>query len=377
MPQLQGAEAGARTADARTLLAGTAYQTEVITADYNTYLNRNPAPGATGDVPYWLNEFRAGVTQDQFVASLVASPEYYFNDAPALIGAPASIDTWVRAVYKQFFPGYTVSAGELSFWDSGISGGQFSLFQAALILDTSSLYRFGNLAANPSNPGALNGSVDVAYRSLLGRNATPQEIAIWEGVYANNPNFRIEDLDAAILGSGEYFSDNVTGNTPESSQNQQWANALYSADVIPGPNGTMTSLGSPNPSAEQTTDLPFLTVSDENARLAVSTAVVNSQEFHAKVTDFVYENYLKRLPTSYELNSVWLPVVGQGGAPGGLNGDEQLLAAVLSSPEYFTLQIDPTGRRAWRHGQLVADRTSTRACASRSTRAASRPTSTS
>ena len=351
VPQLTNAELNARTSDARTLLAGAAYETQVIDADYNLYLNRNPTTGASGEVAYWLNEFKAGVTQDQLVASLLSSSEYYNIDAPRVLGvAPSSNpqtenDIWIRAVYKQLFPNYTISpTTEEPYWDNLLDSNQQSLAQVGYILDTSSLYRFGNITANPAN--YVNGSVDRAYQQFLGRDMfngsgnTPNEVAYWEGVYAANPNYRVENLDAALLGSGEYFAKNSTPNTPLGSQDQQWATAMYEAVFME------SSLTAAQQQAVQNTDLPFLSTAEENARTAIGTTVAGSQEFAIKVTDFVYENYLKRAPNAAELN-VWSnplqPIVGQGASvAGGLNGDEQLINAVLSSPLYFNLQSDPT-----------------------------------
>ena len=70
--------------------------------------------------------------------------------------------------------------------------------------------------------------------------------------------------------------------------------------------------------------------------------MVGSPEFHNDVTSFVYQSDLHRLPSAGEL-ALWQPIVGTGAATaGGLNGDERLLTAVLSSPEYFLDQSDPT-----------------------------------
>ncbi|HVS40261.1 MAG TPA: DUF4214 domain-containing protein, partial [Gemmataceae bacterium] len=257
------------------------------------------------------------------------TPEYFNNDAPALIGSPASDTTWVEAVYKQLFPNYTISQNEINYWDGLLGSGQITTTQAAYILDTSSLYRFGNIAANPAN--YVNGSINRAYVSLMGRNATPAEITFWEQVYAANPTYRIEDLQAGILGSAEFFAKNSTANTPLGSQDQQWADALYT-DL----------LGSTNSAAEQNIDLVFLGKAEYAARLQITTAVTSVPEFHTDVTDFVYENYLHRAPNANEL-AFWAPTVGQqAAAPGAFNGDEQLLNGVLSSPEYFNLQTDPS-----------------------------------
>ncbi len=327
VPQLGAAEATARTQDARSLLAGQGYLSNIISADYNLYLNRNPA---SSDIAYWTNQLQTGTTQDQFVADLLASPEYFQNDAPRVVGggATASNQTWVEAVYKQLFPNYTVSQGQVNNLAGLISSNQQTLLSVAIALDTSNLYRFGDLASNPNN--YVNGSVNRAYVQYLGRNATPGEITHWEQVYAANPNYRIEDLDAAILGSGEYFADHTTANTPLPSQNQQWADALYTAVV-----------GATNEPAEQT-DLLFLSNEDGIARDAVAAAVVSPGEFTNDVTKFVYESDLHRAPSANEL-ALWQSVVGQrAAAPGGLNGDEQLLTAVLGSGEYFLDQSDPT-----------------------------------
>ena len=232
----------------------------------------------------------------------------------------------------------------------------------AVILDTSSLYRFGDLASNPNN--YVNGSVDRAYMQFLGRDATPGEITYWEQVYAANPNYRVEDLDAAILGSGEYFADNTTANTPLPSQNQQWANALYTS-----------VLGATNSSAEANTDLPFLTAAESNARDAVGAAVVGSPEFHNDVTIFVYESDLHRLPSAGEL-ALWQPIVGPGGGHARRPQRRRAaadrgaqLAGILPGP------VRPDGRRP-AHQQLVADEPLQQPPGSRSTRPARPPTST-
>ncbi len=327
VPQLANAESTARTQDARSLLAGQGYLSNVISADYNLYLKRNPA---SSDIAYWTNQLQTGATQDQFVANLLASTEYFTIDAPKVVGggATASNQTWVEAVYKQLFPNYTITQSDLNAFVPALNAGTLTLLQAAVILDTSSLYRFGDINSNPNN--YVNGSVNRAYVQYLGRNATPGEITHWEQVYAANPNYRVEDLIAAILGSGEYFADHTTANTPLPSQNQQWADALYTS-----------VLGATNEPAEQT-DLLFLSNAESTARDAVAAAVVSPGEFTNDVTKFVYESDLHRAPSATEL-ALWQSVVGQrAAAPGGLNGDEQLLTAVLGSQEYFLDQSDPS-----------------------------------
>jgi FG-GAP-like repeat len=331
VPQLFNAEAVSRTQDARTLLAGQPYQTIFIQSVYNQFLNRDA--GST-EVNVQLNRLSGGYTQEQVIASLLGTQEYYSNDAPAVVGggAMASNATLIRAMYKQLFPGYAVSQSEVDFWVSKINNNNYtgganpqglSGEQIANILDTTSLYRFGATGVVPTT--SVNGSVDRAYFQFLSRHANQTEINYWSSVYNANPNYRTEDLYAAILGSPEYFAGHTTAN-PLPAQDQQFADALYTS-----------VLGAPNSVAEQTHDLPFLASAEYNARNAIGQAIVASGEYHDKLTTYVYQTDLGRAPSPFEL-SLWRPIVGQSGAVGGPNGDEQLLDAIFSSPEYFLHQ---------------------------------------
>jgi hypothetical protein len=335
VPQLFNAEAVSRTQDARTLLAGQPYQTIFIQSVYKQFLNRIP-PAGGAEVNFQLNQFSLGHTQEQIIAEILGSQEYYFSDAPTVVGAPASNATLIRAIYQQLFPGYTVSPGEVAYWVGQINNPSYmggpnplgiSGEQIANILDTTGLYRFGTTGAPSVGPSSsYNGSVDRAYMTYFGRHATLGELNYFASVYNSNPNFRSEDLIAAILGSPEYFAGHTMANTPLPSQDQQFADALYTSVLV-----------APNSVAEQTHDLPFLASAELNARNAIGQAIVASGEYHDKLTTYVYQTDLGRAPSPFEL-SLWRPIVGQSGAVGGPNGDEQLLDAIFSSPEYFLHQ---------------------------------------
>ena len=84
-------------------------------------------------------------------------------------------------------------------------------------------------------------------------------------MYSANPGYRVEDLDAFILGQNTFqpdpnspasypyfFANNTTPNTPLPMQDKQWADALYTKVL----GGTSQSEG--------TTDLPFLGLAEEN-----------------------------------------------------------------------------------------------------------------
>jgi hypothetical protein len=324
---LTNAEAASRTQDARNLLAGQPYQGSFIVSAYNTYLGRNPG---MSELNFWLTRFLPGptqVTQEALIASLLGSPEY-FNRTPTILGTfgAASNTTWTQAVYKQLFPSYTISSGELNLWVGLLNAGQVTREQIANILDTSSLYRIGIVVTDGTGTH-YTGLVNQEYVTYLGRNATSAEIANWAAVYSANPNYRTEDLIATLLGSGEYFTNHIGSATTLGAQDAAWADALYTS-----------VLGAPNPGAEASIDLPFLANAEQIARQADAALIVTSPEYKDRLTTRVYGEFLGRLPAAAEL-ATWRPVVGTAASVvGGLTGDEQLLAGVLGSQEYFMLQ---------------------------------------
>ena len=175
--------------------------TQVIQSVYKTYMGR--AAGA-GDIAFGLNLLEQGGSQEQLIAAVLGSNEFYTHEAPLVVGggATASNTTLVAAMYKQLFPGYTVSQGQVNSLASLLTNGTYTATQLANILDTTSLYRFGLTGAPPTS---YNGSVDRAYEQYLGRHASQAEMAYWTSVYAANPTYSDESLISAILNSEEYF----------------------------------------------------------------------------------------------------------------------------------------------------------------------------
>ena len=325
VPQLTAAENLAHQQDVNNLLSGASYQTTEVQSLYSTYMGR--AAGA-GDIAFGVNLLKNGGTPEQLIAAILGSNEYYTHEALLVVGggATASNTTLVEAMYKQLFPGYTVSQGQVNSLATLLTNGTYTATQLANILDTTSLYRFG---VNPATTSSYNGAVDRLYEQYLGRHATQSEIASWQSVFNANPGYSTQNIAAALLGSAEFYNKN-NPTAPLPTMDAHFADNLYTA-----------ALGAPNKAAEQAVDLPFLTNAEIMARMTVANAVVGSAEFHNDVTTAVYKNLLDRLPSSYELKE-WQTVVGQGAAQAGAaNGDEQVLDAVFSSQEYFSDQTDP------------------------------------
>ena len=326
VPQLNAAENLARQQDVNNLLGGQTYQTAVVQALYTTYMGR---AAGVGEIASGLALLQGGGTPEQLIGVIFGTPEYFNREAPLVVGvgATASNDTLVRAIYKQLFPGYTISQGEASYWIGLLNAGTITPQQIANILDTTGLYRFG-MTGTPTVPASYNGSVDRAYVQYLGRHAGQGEITYWASVYNANPNYPTLNLVEAILGSPEFYNRNNPA-APLSAMDSRFADNLYKA-----------ALGATNTTAEQTVDLPFLATVESNARAVIAQAIVGCQEYRDDVTTSVYEHLLNRLPSTSELIE-WRTVLGQT-APqaGAANGDEQLLAAVFSSNEYFMDQRD-------------------------------------
>src|SRR5262249_15999067 len=71
------------------------------------------------------------------------------------------------------------------------------------------------------------------------------------------------------------------------------------------------------------------------SRSVVASQILASAEYRTRLITNVYTTYLQRQPGSADLQA-WLPVVGQASAgPGEPNPDEQVVAGVIGSVEYF------------------------------------------
>ncbi len=203
LANLLGAYAPARQAVVNAVLASPEYMTQVVQSLYTTYMGR---AAGVGDIAFGLNLLEGGGTQEQLIAAILGSGEYFTREAPAVVGGGAApgYATLVSAMYKQLFPGYTVSQSEVTYWVNQLTAGTITAKQIAAILDTTGLYRFGT-TGTPTVPASYNGLVDRAYVLFLGRHANQAEIAYWASVYLANPNYSDEDLVKAILISNEYF----------------------------------------------------------------------------------------------------------------------------------------------------------------------------
>jgi hypothetical protein len=148
--------------------------------------------------------------------------------------------------------------------------------------------------------------VRAYYNRFLGRPAGPGEVARW--VASLRQGATHEDIISVILGSEEYFR--RVGST-----NKDWLDRVF-FDVF-------NRVRDPDPSNEL-----LVALNNGTPRVQVAVFITNSFEYRGRlVTDF-FRTALKRLPSEAEL------AFGQDSFRRGAR-DEQLLAVVLASEEYF------------------------------------------
>ena len=76
-----------------------------ITADYRTYLNRDPEAGA---VDGWVNAFLQGASNENVIAGFVGSTEYFQTHSD-------NSRDWLSAAYQSIL-GRQASVGEANYW---------------------------------------------------------------------------------------------------------------------------------------------------------------------------------------------------------------------------------------------------------------------
>ena len=150
------------------------------------------------------------------------------------------------------------------------------------------------------------------YQSLLGRNALPGEITAGLTLFQNGATD--EEVIAEIASSLEYY--NRAGGT-----NAAFVNRVYQ-DLL----GRAPNVG------EQTTFTTFLNNNGNTAnnRRTIVLQLAQSAEYRTRLVGGFYQKYLRRSGLANEING-WLNLMQNGAT------DEQVIAGLLSTDEYFQL----------------------------------------
>jgi hypothetical protein len=337
--QLAAAENAARRQLTDALVAGPGYLTQYITQGAGPFqgtldyaqgflglLGRAPTPK---ELAGWISAFQHGATDQQFIAAQMGDPEF-FSRAPSIVnffnssdpdGLPGGDPTraFVKAVYYELFPNFTPSPSQVAFWVGKLAGGMTHSQVAAALL-ASDQYLFD----------PVNGVIAQYYTFYLGRVPSVGEVNAWRPFFANG--LRVEGFLSALVSGGEYFRNQSPAGTPLPTADANWLKAVY--DQLTGFDPS---------SGQKASGLGALGAAESAARLAIARGVTASVEYRQRVVNMVFGNLLGHAPSPAGLN-YWSGILGLPSAgPGTLSRDEQLIAAQLGSPEYFSLQFDASG----------------------------------
>ena len=214
--------------------------------------------------------------------------------APAPSFAPTASglnDRYVQAIYHDIL-GRSAAASELAAATNALSLGA-TRSQLALTLLDSTEYRAH--------------VVGTEYETYLHRAPMPSETNTFVTFLGSSG--RDETLIAQILGSPEYFASRGN-NSSDGFLSAIYCDALSRSIDQGAQNNDDSALGSGVP------------------RAAIASSVLGSTEYRSLVVRGLYLHYLRRAATSGEL-ATWTAFMQSGGT------DEQVIAAILSSPEYF------------------------------------------
>jgi photosystem II stability/assembly factor-like uncharacterized protein len=348
--QLQLAEYGARNTLMNALVRSPAYLSQYITSGagalqgstfsaqgYLGILGTLPDPNA--DIPYWVNAFQHGTTEQQFITTLMATPAF-FNRAWQIVNhyapadpdgvSPSTLRSFIKAVYYELFPNVVITEDQVQGWLNAFAAGTTRAQMIASLLATPA-YLFD----------PVNGLVAQYYEFYLGRVPTSDEVNGWAKGFASG--LRVENFLAALVSTQEFFdaqSPTPPPPTPLGQEDVNWIKAVYTKLTGIDPTGT----------GLDTAALAALASAERSARLTMAQGLTAGGEYRGHLATMAYNYVLKRNPTTAEANA-WVAYLGQGSAGAGqLTRDEQMIASLLGSQEYFYEQADASGlhtNRQW------------------------------
>jgi hypothetical protein len=305
------AEITPRTTIANVLDQSTEYQANLVAGYYSRLLGR---PASNSEIAARIMQFQQKATDEQIVANIIGSDEYFGKKG-------GTNSSWLTAAFNDILGRPANSAEQALFLGELTSG--VSRETAALQLLSTQEYKTDLLE------NAVNTNPKPFFPTYLNRQPVAAEVASFTAALLNGVTD--EAVISTLLASAENFQNNGTGST-QAVQDQNWFNTAF-----------MTVLGR-SPGAAGQAFLTFLSNAEQAERNVFSQAVPSSDEYFTKLITDVFIHYLQRVPGPAGI-SFWLPFVKQpSGGPGTPSPDEQFVATILSSSEYFADQKDPVSQ---------------------------------
>jgi hypothetical protein len=295
---LSGKEQQARAGVATILATSKEYRTDFINLIFQRYLGHAPDGQRIAPLLSILGQTPGGAGKPSpdaiFEEGILSSKEYFFDHRD---GAGLATDQqWLTGLYENVLLRGPDAAGFGNNLTSMLNGTAQQRLAITTALTTSSEYR--------------RDVIKNLFATYLRRQPTPKGLAADLTAIQNGET--IESLISGLVSSNEYFENPTLGNN----NNTVWLNQVYN-DLLKR---------NPDPAASQT----FLTGLNNGTltRADVANALLSSTEYRTDLVVHDYQLYLGRTPTSAEINP-WVTELSQG------IRDEQVLAALLASSEYF------------------------------------------
>jgi hypothetical protein len=149
----------------------------IVIQDYQQFLSRTPAQS---ELNAWVSAMQNGTTDEQVLATFIASPEYYQHSGNTDKG-------WVDALYRDLL-GRPADAWGEGIWLQALAGGA----QKTAIAD--------GIATSPEREATV---VQNDYQQYLGRPAAASEVAGWVNAFGAGASN--EQIIGGFLVSQEYF----------------------------------------------------------------------------------------------------------------------------------------------------------------------------
>jgi hypothetical protein len=169
-----------RILTAQSIASSTEARTNLIKADFLKFLGR---PASSTDVTMWLSQFNGGLSDQQFVAHLVGSGEYFANPQK---GNNNNV-TWLQSAFQDIV-GRPLDAANQSLYLGQLNNGA-ALTTVALTIATSQ--------------DAYTQNTQSLFQTYLHRTAAPVDLAFWVAQFTAGVS--TEFILGGIIGSQEYF----------------------------------------------------------------------------------------------------------------------------------------------------------------------------
>jgi hypothetical protein len=159
---------------------------QLVRSLYREFLNRD---ARNGEEMFWVNLMQSGQTEEQVLAGIIGSPEFY-NFAQTQVATGTPDQRFITEVYQVLF-GRAPRADEITYWTNLLQGQTRT--QAVMQFFQSPEFRTDVITA--------------LYNQFLGRDPENGGLTFWR-----NSNLTLKDIRQGILSSGEFASNEFDGN---------------------------------------------------------------------------------------------------------------------------------------------------------------------